>query len=448
MSSHWECYQIFSRDEVPEFLEPELSRSLPALVTLLDDIAYAAEEVFLDFEALFRRLGEAVGNILGPHPDLDKLHSALTVLFANLAEILETCSLYWKCRTLDPTDTESSRSDGPPDALTHLSQFRELSLKVRASIGEASNCWNTAASALRYSLAEDPPHWLLRTELVVMALPSLRSSQRMDLRADLDNLATRAKWHLENLRNLYESLDKVVDPYSKSGAVVEAEPELSGERRRALLIALSMIAPVRLLLFRYELALGLGTYLLPPTAVSPAHAQAVVFGLAIGAVVPSMCLLVLQDPHVTALWQLFPLWQFLAQSAHLFVRRRAASPESGFSWIQGLYIAAFMISSSTHIATLAGSSDLRAVFLPSIAPRTNAPLELKVLDLFQWDFFFAFLSTLLGTVWFAKTTRQALCIVLWNVVGSVIVGPGAAVAAVALWREAYLHPESDDKKRK
>ncbi|KAJ7221740.1 hypothetical protein GGX14DRAFT_492694 [Mycena pura] len=186
----------------------------------------------------------------------------------------------------------------------------------------------------------------------------------------------------------------------------------------------------------------------PSTAVSPAHAQAVVFGLAIGAVVPSMCLLVLQDPHVTALWQLFPLWQFLAQSAHLFVRRRAASPESGFSWIQGLYIAAFMISSSTHIATLAGSSDLRAVFLPSIAPRTNAPLELKVLDLFQWDFFFAFLSTLLGTVWFAKTTRQALCIVLWNVVGSVIVGPGAAVAAVALWREAYLHPESDDKKRK
>ncbi|KAJ7196871.1 hypothetical protein GGX14DRAFT_700497 [Mycena pura] len=225
MSSPWESYQRYSRDKVPELLEPEFNRSLPALVTLLDDIAYAAEEAFLDFQALFQRLCEAVGNILGSHPDLDKLHSALTVLFANLAEMLETCSLYWRCRTLDPdrvellgldpSQPESSRSDGPPDALTHLNQFRELSLKVRASIGEASNCWGTAASALRYSLAEDPPHWLLRTELVVTAFPSLRSSQRMDLRADLDNLATRAKWHLENLLKLYESLD------------IEAEPELS-----------------------------------------------------------------------------------------------------------------------------------------------------------------------------------------------------------------------------
>jgi len=149
---------------------------------------------------------------------------------------------------IGPSDPKSSCSDGLPDALTHLSQFRELSLKVRTSIGEASNCWGTTASALRYSLVEDPPHWLLRTELVVTAFPSLRSSQRMDLRADLDNIATRAKWHLENLCKLYESLDKVVDPYSKSGAVVEAEPILP--------IVLSMIGPLRLLLFRYELAVG------------------------------------------------------------------------------------------------------------------------------------------------------------------------------------------------
>ncbi|KAJ7227473.1 hypothetical protein GGX14DRAFT_419786 [Mycena pura] len=254
MSPQWEAYQRYSRDKVPELLQPELNCSLPALVTLLDDIAYAAEEAFLDFQVLFLRLGEAVGRIFEPHPDLDKLHSALTVLFANLAETLKTCGLYyWRCHTLDPTDTKSSRSDGPPDALTHLSQFRELSLKVRASIGEASNCWKTAASALRYSLAEDPPHWLLRTELVVAAFPSLRSSQRMDLRADLDNIATKAKWHLENMRKLYDSLDKVVDPCSESGAVVEAEPEFSGG---TLPIVLSMIGLVRLLLDRYELAVG------------------------------------------------------------------------------------------------------------------------------------------------------------------------------------------------
>ncbi|KAJ7724187.1 hypothetical protein DFH07DRAFT_897339 [Mycena maculata] len=181
------------------------------------------------------------------------------------------------------------------------------------------------------------------------------------------------------------------------------------------------------------------------TKISAAHAQAVIFGLNLGAGIPSVCLLVLQDPHVTALWQLFPLWQFLAQSGHLLVRRPSADPGSGYSWIRALYIGAFIIASSTHVGTLARAETLegiKAVFLPSVAPLTSAASNLKALDMLQWDAFFAYTSTLLGTVWFAEDARQAAGIILWNVIGSIMVGPGAAIAAVALWRESHLHPSA------
>ncbi|KAJ7273123.1 hypothetical protein C8J57DRAFT_1128816 [Mycena rebaudengoi] len=181
------------------------------------------------------------------------------------------------------------------------------------------------------------------------------------------------------------------------------------------------------------------------TKISQAHAEAVIFGLVIGAAIPSICMIVLQDPYVIVAWQLFPLWQFLAQSAHLLARPHSAHPESGHISVRALYLGAFILASSIHIATLSKAGDLagvKAIFLPSVVPLTSAAPNLQVLDLFQWDAFFGFASTLLGMVWFATNRRQAVCIALWNIVGSVLVGPGAAIAAVALWREANLNLHS------
>ncbi|KAJ7736524.1 hypothetical protein B0H14DRAFT_502142 [Mycena olivaceomarginata] len=187
------------------------------------------------------------------------------------------------------------------------------------------------------------------------------------------------------------------------------------------------------------------------SSVSSAHAQAVSFGLLAGAVAPSVSLLMLEDPYVTALWQLFPVWQLIAQAGHLLVRPAKPGPgvpANGFGWVQAFYIITFIVGSSIHVGTLFATPSLRDVFLPSVAPRIGEAPELNVLNLLQWDAVFAFGSTLLATVWFARTTGQALTIVLWNVVGSVVVGPGAAIAAVALWRESYLHTEIPEEQKK
>ncbi|KAJ7243399.1 hypothetical protein B0H12DRAFT_1130965 [Mycena haematopus] len=185
------------------------------------------------------------------------------------------------------------------------------------------------------------------------------------------------------------------------------------------------------------------------TAVSAAHAQAVSFAILVGAGVPSVCLLLLSDPHVTALWQLFPLWQFIAQMGHILVRPpKSGAAANGFGWVQALYIASFIVGSSIHFGTLAVAPSLRDVFLPSLQARVGVAPEVKVLDFLQWDCVFAFASTLLATLWFARTTSQALTIALWNVLGTLLVGPGPTISAVALWRESYLHTEISEPTKK
>ncbi|KAJ7666032.1 hypothetical protein DFH06DRAFT_984647 [Mycena polygramma] len=210
------------------------------------------------------------------------------------------------------------------------------------------------------------------------------------------------------------------------------------------------VLPPYWLLFILSGAARAAPSLSTPRALSAQHTRAVIFALLLGAGVPSALLLARHDTYATVLWDLFPLWQFFAQTAHLFVRpsrRDTVQPaNAGWGWVQALYIGAFVISSSVHVATLITTPSLRAVFLPSIAPRVGAAPELQALDLLQWDVVFAFGSTLLATLWFARTARQLAGILLWNVVGSIVVGPGAAIAAVALWRESYLHSPVENKK--
>jgi hypothetical protein len=55
--------------------------------------------------------------------------------------------------------------------------------------------------------------------------------------------------------------------------------------------------------------------------------------------------------------------------------------------------------------------------------------------------------SLLGTLWFARNAKQVVLITLWNVIVTVVVGPGAAVSGVLLWREWALNgaPEEPSK---
>ncbi|KAJ7491213.1 hypothetical protein FB451DRAFT_634557 [Mycena latifolia] len=185
------------------------------------------------------------------------------------------------------------------------------------------------------------------------------------------------------------------------------------------------------------------------TEISQEHAEGVILGLAVGAGVPSVCISLFLDPYVTAVWQFFPLLQFLIQTGYLLVRRSNA--KSGYSSVRALYVGIFLISAVTHISSLVAAKNIegiKALLLPSAVPLTAAPSNLQVRDFLQWDAVFAFGSTLLASLWFAKNVSEVIYLLLWNGFASVVVGPGAAIAAVAFWRESQLHAFPSEKKSK
>ncbi|KAJ7168332.1 hypothetical protein C8R43DRAFT_1060642 [Mycena crocata] len=185
------------------------------------------------------------------------------------------------------------------------------------------------------------------------------------------------------------------------------------------------------------------------TEISQPHVEGVILGLTIGAAIPSVCLSALRNPVVSAFWQGFPLWQYLVTSGHMLFRRVSPNANSGYSWLRAFYIGVFALCAGTHIGSVAARNieGVKALLLPSLVPLTSAAPNFQVRDFLQWDAVFSFGSTLLATLWFAEDFRQLFNLLLWNTIASIVVGPGAAIAAVALWRESKLHAFVGEKEK-
>lgn len=176
--------------------------------------------------------------------------------------------------------------------------------------------------------------------------------------------------------------------------------------------------------------------------VTQAHAEAAVFGLFVGWIIPTVVMVAMQDPGITGLWQFAPIIGFISGSVHLLFRPPTVHSQSGFRTVQAAYIGAFLVASSLHLSTVSkfkSLDDILAFFLPaSYAIAPTEALLWHTANLFQWDFAVGAGSCLLGALWFARSVSQLIGLAAWIMVGSVAVGPGAAFAAIALWRESRL----------
>lgn len=178
--------------------------------------------------------------------------------------------------------------------------------------------------------------------------------------------------------------------------------------------------------------------------ITQAHAEAAVFGLLVGAAIPSLGMLVFLDPIVTAIWQPYPAYVSIAQVFHLFIRPASKHSETGYKTIRFLYLGIFIISSSVHIATIwplfMDLDTLHRVYLPSFTiPDRAATAGTHVLHFLKWDVTFCFGSSILATLWYTNTMKEILSLLAWNVIAIPLFGPGAAFAGVALRRESSLH---------
>ncbi len=183
--------------------------------------------------------------------------------------------------------------------------------------------------------------------------------------------------------------------------------------------------------------------------IDQAKAEAVLFAVLAGFALPSALMFVFQDPILTAAWQFFPLWMWVAQAAFIFIRPSSHHYTSGYWTVQTTFILTFIISAVSHIAVILSTKELellRNLYVPPIVPpdpaTTTLPLATHVT--LQWDAVFTLGSGLLGTLWFAHNAKQATLIALWNVIATIVVGPGAAVSGVLFWREWALNGASEE----
>ncbi|KAJ7184373.1 hypothetical protein C8R46DRAFT_1063876 [Mycena filopes] len=239
-----------------------------------------------------------------------------------------------------------------------------------------------------------------------------------------------------------------IESFRKGRSALIALPVLFGLISQ--LMTVGVILPIYWLLFILTGSASLRSGD-PNTQLARAHVGAVTIGLAVGAAVPSLALMVLEDPYVTALWQFFPLLQFLAQLGWSRIQKPSPTDKTARSLLFSGYMSIFALAAATHLKSLwvAGSyGGAKALLIPSLAPLTAVQPSLQTRDFLQWDAICAFGSTMLATLWFADRPAQVLDIALWNGAASIVVGPGAAIAVVGLWRESRLHPSVDEMPKK
>jgi len=177
--------------------------------------------------------------------------------------------------------------------------------------------------------------------------------------------------------------------------------------------------------------------------ITQADAEAIVFGVIAGAVIPTAAMLVSQDPYVTAIWQIYPVYIYIAHFLHLQIRPVSRYSQSGYRTIQALFIGCFIISSSIHISIvwpmITDFDTLREFFIPSVSmldPSTD--LTLQVFDVLKWDFAFSFITVAVTSLWFASSLKQLMAIIAWYTGAIPTIGLGAAVMGVAIWRDDLL----------
>ncbi|KAG2149324.1 hypothetical protein DEU56DRAFT_781629 [Suillus clintonianus] len=183
------------------------------------------------------------------------------------------------------------------------------------------------------------------------------------------------------------------------------------------------------------------------TKIAQGSAEALLFALIVGYIIPTVCMVLFRGITSTALWQGYPIIMAFAQFVYLIIRPSSRRMQSGYATIQAMYGLIFVTSAIFHIyytwPLFFDIQQFQKVLVPHLA-LSKHPLSLPegVAAVIQWDAVFGIGSTLFVTFWFAQGVKEIVLLFLWHALVSVAFGPGAAIAGVMLFREARLNGQT------
>lgn len=170
-------------------------------------------------------------------------------------------------------------------------------------------------------------------------------------------------------------------------------------------------------------------------AISQVQAEAIAFSFFFGSLVPTFAMVYFDNIYATALWQAFPLWVSITERIYLYFRKptSTASGNNSYRIIQTLNFLVFVSASIVHLkmaTSVWGTGDIREGSL--------GLLRKGVSGLLIRDITFGFGISLLATLWFGKNLKDVMLLAIWSVAGGAVLGPSAALAGTAMWREHKL----------
>lgn len=178
--------------------------------------------------------------------------------------------------------------------------------------------------------------------------------------------------------------------------------------------------------------------------INQGNAEALLFGL-MGCIIPTASMVLFQDPTVTAIWQLFPIIMEIAQFCHRIIRPPSRLTESGYYTVQATYATVLVASTAIHIQyvwpLLSNIDALKQLFLPSFGSSDPgaAPLLDGIFYFFKWDFTLSVVSTYFLPLWFTDDLLSCVVVIVWCIATTIVLGPGAAIASILMWREEKLN---------
>jgi len=175
--------------------------------------------------------------------------------------------------------------------------------------------------------------------------------------------------------------------------------------------------------------------------IGPAEAEGLIFGLAIGAGLPSVAMVFQNDPIATWVWQFYPVYVALARVVYISLRTTDTVNLHRKNAIRTLYITSFLLASITHILfvwPLFQRSDWKIQLSDFLIPgraSTGAHPSRHAHNFLKWDYALGYGSLLVGLLWSARNFGQVAAMLLWYAIAIPAFGVGGAVMGILAWRD-------------
>ena len=171
------------------------------------------------------------------------------------------------------------------------------------------------------------------------------------------------------------------------------------------------------------------------------EAESVFMAISIGYILPTLAFISSHDECVIAYCQFFTIFMSILQ--HIWLHIRPATVEPAYYTTRMALITTLIISAFVHISfviTHRFSSPMTGFiqWWPSfsVPDLRSTTAETAVYHLLKWDSIVWYASAILGLVFLADSTSDAMAMLTFAPLGSIALSPGGYVALLAIHRES------------